>query len=91
MILWKNKHFDYFSAARLSIEINQLANQYKKVDAWTTFAISGLGIGLDDVQQHTYSGVNPLDQPLINQKSSEFITNYKIQKLNHFQSYRLTN
>jgi radical SAM superfamily enzyme YgiQ (UPF0313 family) len=90
MILWKNKHFDYFSSARLSTEINQLANQYKKVDAWTTFAISGLGFELDDVQQHTYNGVNPIDQPLINQKSSEFITNYKIQKLNHFQSYRLT-
>lgn len=83
MILWKNNNFNYFEAATLAYIINQEANPYKKVDAWTTFGISGLGFDLNWVQTHTYSGINPIDQTLINNKSNEFIQNYKQQKLKY--------
>jgi radical SAM superfamily enzyme YgiQ (UPF0313 family) len=81
IILWKNKFFNYFSAINLTSEVNQQSNAYKKVDAWTTFAIAGLGYNLSDVQQHSYSGDNPLDQELINEQTTKFIDNYKINKL----------
>ena len=81
IILWKNKFFNYFSAGDLTNEINQQSNAYKKIDAWTTFAIAGLGYNLSDVQQHSYSGNNPLDQELINKQTTDFINNYKINKL----------
>lgn len=83
MIIWKNKDFNYFTAADLAYNLNQNANRYKKVDAWTTFGISGLGLNLDWVQTHTYSGHNPLDQDLVNKKSKEFIQNYIQQKLKY--------
>jgi len=86
MILWKNQHFNYFTAAKLAFEINQEANTYKKVDAWTTFAIAGLGLDLDYVQTHSYSGENPLDQVGINKLSNEFINTYKRNKLNFVKS-----
>jgi lipoate synthase len=81
MILWKNKLFDYFSAATLSHELNQQANMHKKVDAWTTFAISSLGVDLNKTQQQTYSGINPLDQELVKQKTQEFVAQYKFDKI----------
>lgn len=83
MIIWKNKDFNYFTAADLAYNLNQNANRYKKVDAWTTFGISGLGLDLDWVQTHTYSGHTPLDQDLVNKKSNEFIRNYIQQKLKY--------
>lgn len=85
MILWKNQNFNYFTAAKLSHELNQQANAHKKVDAWTTFAISGLGImPLDQVQTHSYSGTNPLDQEYVNTMTVAFINQYKQSKLEYF-------
>lgn len=81
MVLWKNNYFDYFDAALLANNINQTANAFKKVDAWTTFAIAGLGHDLNDVQQYSYNGNNPLDQELINQQTTNFISRYKRNKL----------
>jgi radical SAM superfamily enzyme len=83
IIQWKNQHFDYYTAAELAVELNQSANLHKKLDAWTTFAISGLGYDLSAVQTHTYSGENPLDQQLINSQSNQFIQSYKQQKLKY--------
>lgn len=83
MVVWKNQYFNYFDAAKLTYEVNQAANTYKKIDAWTTFAISGLGIDLKEVQTHSYTGKNPIDQTLINQKSMDFINQYKKNKLNY--------
>jgi radical SAM superfamily enzyme YgiQ (UPF0313 family) len=81
MVLWKNNYFDYFDAALLANDINQTANAFKKVDAWTTFAIAGLGHDLNDVQQYSYNGNNPLDQESINQQTTNFISRYKRNKL----------
>ena len=81
IILWKNTNFNSITAAHLVMEINQISNKFKKVDAWTAFAISGLGYQLDDIFQKTYSGDNPLDQELINKQTNEFINDYKIKKL----------
>ena len=83
MILWKNKFFNYFQAAKLSTEVNQLANAHKKIDAWSAFAMTGLGHNLEDLAQHTYSGTNPLNQELIAQQTTDFINNYKMQKIKH--------
>ena len=83
IIQWKNQYFDYYIAAELAIELNQLADPYKKLDAWTTFAISGLGYNISEIQTHTYSGSNPLDQNLINSQSTQFIQSYKQQKLKY--------
>lgn len=85
IVLWKNQHFNYFTAAKLAHSLNQESNLHKKIEAWATFAISGLNIDLDTVQQYTYSGDNPLDQDLINSMTTEFITNYKQRKLNFVQ------
>ena len=89
MILWKNKVFDYFSAAKLSHELNQEANTQKKVDAWTTFAISSLGVSLVNTQQQTYGGINPLDQELVKTKTIEFVNNYKIDKILYLTSSKI--
>lgn len=83
MILWKNKFFNYFQAAKLSTEVNQLANAHKKIDAWSAFAMTGLGHNLEDLSQHTYSGANPLNQELIARQTTDFINNYKMQKIKH--------
>jgi radical SAM superfamily enzyme YgiQ (UPF0313 family) len=85
MILWKNKEFNYFSAAELATIVNQQANPYKKIDAWTTFSISGLGIDLQQIQSCSYSGDNPLDQPNIAQQTSDFVSDYKMKKLNYLK------
>jgi len=81
IIMWKNKHFNYFTATNLAHDLNQIANPYKKVDAWTTFAISSVGFDVKEVQKHTYTGENPLDQQSIIELSNKFITMYKQRKL----------
>lgn len=81
MILWKNKNFDYFSAAMLAVEINQQANAFKKVDAWSSFAMSSLGMDLKEIQKCTYSGNNPLDQEHIVDETKYFVDTYKRRKL----------
>jgi hypothetical protein len=83
IIDWKNKYFNSYTAAKLATELNQLANPYKKIDAWTTFAISSLGYDLIATQKHTYSGINPLNQLEIKEKTKQFIENYKQNKLKH--------
>lgn len=88
MILWKNKVFDYFSAATLSYELNQSANISKKVDAWTTFAISSLGVDLKQIQTHTYSGHNPLDQELVKSMTQEFVEKYKFDKISYLKNIK---
>lgn len=84
IIQWKNDFFNYYAAAKLAHEINQQANPYKKIDAWTSFAISGLGLELQQIQQHTYDGENPLDQASINNLSNRFIEIYKKNKIDYF-------
>lgn len=86
VILWKNTNFDSITAAQFTNEINQRSNTYKKVDAWTAFAISGLGYHIDDVFQHTYSGVNPLNQPKLIQQTNNFVAEYKQKKLNYLKN-----
>jgi len=81
IILWKNKNFDSITAADFVFEINQKSNPYKHVDAWTAFAIAGLGYKLDDIFAMTYSGKNPLDQPQVIQQTQDFVNHYKQQKL----------
>jgi radical SAM superfamily enzyme YgiQ (UPF0313 family) len=83
LVLWKNKYFDYFSAAELAVEINQRANPYKRIDAWTTFAIAGVGFDLDSIQKHTYNGINPMDQDAVINRTKEFVQSYKQQKLKY--------
>ena len=83
IIQWKNSYLNYYTAAELAVELNRTANAHKKLDAWTTFAISGLGYELPQIQSYTYSGVNPLDQQLINSQSNQFIQTYKQKKLKY--------
>jgi radical SAM superfamily enzyme YgiQ (UPF0313 family) len=84
VILWKNNFFNYYTAAKLAHEINQRANPYKKVDAWTSFAISSLGLELEQIQKYTYDGENPLDQVYVNNLSNKFIETYKKNKIDYF-------
>ena len=86
VILWKNTNFDSITAAEFTYEINQRSNPYKKVDAWTAFAIGGLGYKIDEVFQQTYSGVNPLDQPKLIQQTNDFVAEYKQKKLNYLKN-----
>lgn len=85
IILWKNKNFDSVTAAEFVYEINQRSNKYKKVDAWTAFAIAGLGYTLDEVFAKTYSGENPLDQPAIIKQTADYIADYKQKKLTYLK------
>ena len=86
IILWKNKNFDSVTAAEFTNDINQRSNPYKKVDAWTAFAISGLGYNIDDIFQKTYNGENLLDQELLKQQTGDFVKKYKIKKLEYLKN-----
>lgn len=87
LILWKNDHFNYFTAAKLAHEVNQQANPYKTIDAWTAFSISALGYDLEWVRTQTYDGIPKLDQPLINDQSDAFIDDYMKKKLDHIKNW----
>ena len=51
MIQWKSKTFDFITAAQFVSEVSQMSYQYRKIDGWSVFAISGLGINIDDLFQ----------------------------------------
>jgi len=87
IIPWKSKTFDYFSAAKFVTEVSQLSYQYRKIDGWSVFAISGLGIPLDELFQMSYNGENKINDIKITADTLEYINNYKQLKLAHFNTY----
>jgi hypothetical protein len=87
IIPWKNKNFDFISAANFVTEISQRSYQYRKMDGWSVFAISSLGIPLNELFQMSYNGENKIDDIKITADTLEYINNYKQLKLAHFNTY----
>lgn len=87
IIYWKNKTFDFISAAKFASEINQSYSQHKKLDGWTMFAISGLGIDFDELLRSNYNYQNIINTKKIIDATKVYISNYKNLKLKHFQNF----
>ena len=86
IIYWQSKTFDYISAAKFVTEISQKSYQYRKIDGWSAFAMSGLGYELSELFQKSYNGKNKINDELLKQQSNEYIKKYKQQKLNFIKS-----
>ena len=84
MIYWQSKTFDLISAASFVQELSERSYQYRKVDGWSVFAMSGLGIPLDELFQKSYNGDNKIDDTAIVDATSNYISNYKKLKLDYF-------
>ena len=88
MIYWKNKTFDFITAANFASEVGQLSDQVdKKIDAWSVFAISGLGINIDDLFQMSYNGENKIDATKLISDTINYINQYKELKLNYLRNF----
>lgn len=86
LTFWKNDQMDFFTASKLSHEVNQKGNPYKTVDAWTAFAISSLGYPIKELQKQSYNGSIRLNQSKINLESKNFIENYIRKKINYIKT-----
>ena len=82
MIYWKKKTFDFITAANFASEVGQLSDQVdKKIDAWSVFAISGLGINIDDLFQMSFNGENKIDAIKLISDTTNYINQYKELKV----------
>lgn len=87
MIYWKNKTFDFITAAKFVSEVSKSSYQYRKIDGWSVFALSGLGIDIDKLFQMSYNGKNKLDDIKMINDTRLYIDNYKKSKLKHFKNF----
>jgi len=90
MIHWKSKTFDFISAAKFVSEVSEMSYQYRKMDGWSVFAISGLGMDINDLFQMSYNGENKMDDVKIVNDTNAYIQQYKKRKLDHFNQFLLT-
>ena len=81
------KTFDFITAAQFVSEVSQLSYQYRKIDGWSVFAISGLGINIDDLFQMSYNGENKIDDTKIISDTTNYINQYKELKLNYLRNF----
>jgi len=87
MIQWKSKTFDFITAAQFVSELSQMSYQYRKMDGWSVFAISGLGIDINDLFQMSYNGENKIDDTKIVSDTVDYINRYKELKLNYLRNF----
>jgi Radical SAM superfamily len=85
MIHWKSKTFDFISAAAFVSEISKKSYPYRKIDGWSAFAMSGLGIDLDELLRMSYNGENKIDDIKIIKDTTDYIDDYKRKKLEFFE------
>jgi len=84
IIYWKSKTFDYITAAKFVTEISQRSYQYRKIDGWSAFAMSSLGYDLNNLLLQSYNGENKINDELLKDQTTEYINNYKKQKIEYF-------
>lgn len=87
LIPWKSKTFDFITAAQFGSEVSQMSYQYRKIDGWSVFAISGLGINIDDLFQMSYNGENKIDDTKIISDTTNYINQYKELKLDYLRNF----
>jgi len=79
VIPWKNNHFNLISAAKKATDINNMSNQYRGIDAWHAWSLSGLGEPLDKLLKMQYN--HSFDGQLYERLTQEYINRYKLAKL----------
>lgn len=84
VIYWRNKNFDFFTAAQVVQELSERSYQFRKIDGWSAFAISALGDPIDKLFEQSYNGANKIDDNDIVEKTKQYIEKYKKQKLEYF-------
>ena len=68
-------------------KVRTMSYQYRKIDGWSVFALSGLGIDIDKLFQMSYNGKNKLDDIKMINDTRLYIDNYKKSKLKHFKNF----
>lgn len=85
IIYWRNSNFDFITATQFVTEISKKSYQYRKIDGWSAFAMSALGDSLDTLFEKSYNGPNKIDDVQLMQLTTEYIDNYKRNKIEYFQ------
>jgi radical SAM superfamily enzyme YgiQ (UPF0313 family) len=86
IIYWKNKNFDFISAANFVSELSKKSYQYRKIDGWSGFSMSALGQEINELLQQSYNGQNKINDVLLQQQTEDYINSYKQKKLEFFQN-----
>jgi radical SAM superfamily enzyme YgiQ (UPF0313 family) len=86
IIKWRNTNFDFVDAAIMANNINQTSNKHRTVDAWHSWALSGLGVSIDEIKKKHYDPncENSLDSSRMIELTNQYVANYKQQKLEYF-------
>jgi hypothetical protein len=78
-ILWKNKYFDFMSAAKFARQIESKHYPNKKTNPWFAFSLSGLGYQLQDCLFYK------IDTDDIKHRVKKFVQTYKLKKYQHIK------